>query len=200
MKRRKQRFATSFVFTVLILASACGIESPTATEQVATPDSNGSYEGLLQSLEMVDAAQAFIGFLQGSVEFDQIELADEVTLYLAEEGVPTGEKTSLVLDRDDLHDPANWVVYSPYGQRNYPFNPPPMDADLKTAVGVHFKCSPTTLAEHNFPELARLPHVGTMLYPKDAVSCLESWNLTLVFDPELQPPTLIAVVYAQWEW
>ncbi len=51
-----------------------------------------------------------------------------------------------------------------------------------------------------FPELARLPHVGTKLEPGDASSCLQTWNLTLVFDPNQRPPTLVAAVYDQWEW
>jgi hypothetical protein len=31
-------------------------------------------------------------------------------------------------------------------------------------------------------------------------SCLQTRNLTLVFDPNRTPPTLIAAVYDQWEW
>ena len=31
-------------------------------------------------------------------------------------------------------------------------------------------------------------------------SCLQTRNLTLVFDPDEKPPTLIAAVYDQWEW
>lgn len=199
MKLNKQCFAMIFAF--VMLASACGIDSPTATNRTATQVIKGAYEGLLQSVEMVETARVLIGFLQGNIDFEQVAFADEVTLYLAEEGVPAGEKTSLVLHHEDLRNPANWVVYSPYAGRNYRITPPPpIDADLTTAVGVHYKCQPTTLAAHGFPDLARLPHVGTMLYPKDAATCHDSWNLTIVFDPELQTPTIIAVVYAQWEW
>jgi hypothetical protein len=50
------------------------------------------------------------------------------------------------------------------------------------------------------PELEGLPHVGTLLRPPDATSCLQSWNLTLVFAPDSDLPTLIAAVYDQWEW
>jgi len=32
------------------------------------------------------------------------------------------------------------------------------------------------------------------------VSCVQSWNLTLVFDPKQKPPTVIAAVYDQYEW
>jgi hypothetical protein len=52
-----------------------------------------------------------------------------------------------------------------------------------------------------YPELATLPHVGTMLTRAKAnESCLQTWNLTLVFDSGATPPTLVAVVYDQWEW
>jgi hypothetical protein len=47
-------------------------------------------------------------------------------------------------------------------------------------------------------ELAWFPHVGVML--AYGTGCLQTRNLTLVFDPNEKPPTLIAAVYDQWEW
>ena len=53
--------------------------------------------------------------------------------------------------------------------------------------------------ERKFPRLARFPHVGTMLEPERARSCLQTWNMTFVFDTS-EGPRLIAAVYDQWEW
>jgi hypothetical protein len=50
-----------------------------------------------------------------------------------------------------------------------------------------------------FPDLARLPHVGaTLRYGAD--SCLQTWNLTLVFDARARPWKVVAAVYDQFEW
>jgi hypothetical protein len=66
-------------------------------------------------------------------------------------------------------------------------------------VGRHLKCREYPLSSID-AELARLPHVGTMLMFDEGGGCLSSWNLTLVFDPDRKPPTLVAAVYDQWEW
>jgi hypothetical protein len=42
--------------------------------------------------------------------------------------------------------------------------------------------------------------VGTKLEPPDFSSCLQSWNLTLMFVADETSPTLLAAVYDQWEW
>ncbi len=75
----------------------------------------------------------------------------------------------------------------------------PDSTELTTAVGQHLNCFAYPLSSR-FPDLARLPHVGTTLSSRDADSCLQTENLTFVFDPSLKPPTLVAVVYDQWEW
>ena len=69
---------------------------------------------------------------------------------------------------------------------------------MTTRPGRHLKCLDYPLSA-TFPELARFPHVGTTLrYGTD--SCLQTWNLTLVFDPDDRPLTLVAAVYDQFEW
>jgi len=70
---------------------------------------------------------------------------------------------------------------------------------LRTKVGRHFNCVEQSLAS-KFPRLALLPHVGTMLEPENAGGCLQSWNVTFVFDTSKNRPRLVAAVYDQWEW
>ena len=69
---------------------------------------------------------------------------------------------------------------------------------MTTRVGRHLKCLDYPLSA-TFPDLARLPHVGTMLSYGTA-SCLQTWTLTVIFDPLAQPPKLVAAVYDQFEW
>ena len=81
---------------------------------------------------------------------------------------------------------------------SYSFVPHKAKAELETRVGRHLKCLEYPLSSIH-PELARFPHVGTKLV-YSTQSCLNTWNLTLVFDPDKKPLTLIAAVYDQWEW
>jgi hypothetical protein len=69
---------------------------------------------------------------------------------------------------------------------------------LTTKVGRHFDCNEQSLATR-FPRLAERPHVGTMLEPANRTSCLQTWNVTFVFDTNSRP-RLVAAVYDQWEW
>jgi hypothetical protein len=39
-----------------------------------------------------------------------------------------------------------------------------------------------------------------MLRPPGSTSCLQTWNLTLVFEPGSDPPLLVVAVSDQWEW
>ena len=71
-------------------------------------------------------------------------------------------------------------------------------AALTTRAGRHLNCLDYPLSA-TFPALARLPHVGTMLSYGTA-SCLQTWTLTVVFDPHARPRTLVAAVYDQFEW
>lgn len=84
---------------------------------------------------------------------------------------------------------------------SYSFVPHPRLTVLTTRVGRHLNCMEFALSSIA-PELAALPHVGTMLSLPAAEyeSCLNTWNVTLVFDSAAKPPTLVAAVYDQWEW
>ena len=49
------------------------------------------------------------------------------------------------------------------------------------------------------PELAHYPHVGVRLGRDEAARCLQTWNVTFVFNEDAAAPRLTAVVYDQWE-
>jgi len=151
--------------------------------------------GVHRPSELVEAATEVIQFLRGDVGFERIRLADTVALYLGPEEGGTRRKVT----REMLRNPSNWKVRSAALRFVYSFAPPKRPAELTTRVGHHLVCGRETPLSSSSKELAQLPHVGTMLrYGTD--SCLQSWNLTLVFDPEQRPPTVIAAVYDQYEW
>jgi hypothetical protein len=107
-------------------------------------------------------------------------------------------KTQRNVAREMLRHRLSWKVQSEPLRHSYSFVPPEGNATLTTRVGRHLNCLDYPLAA-TFPDLARLPHVGTTLrYGAD--SCLQTWNLTLVFDPHERPLTLVAAVYDQFEW
>jgi hypothetical protein len=145
--------------------------------------------------ELADAATKIIAFLQGRIRADEIHLADTVALHLA----PGGGGGQTRLAREQLRQPAAWMIRAARGTGTYRIAPPPGHNVLATRVGEHFNCHPSALARVS-EELARLPHVGARLQPPGAESCLQSWNVTLVFDPVRRPATLVAVLYDQWEW
>jgi hypothetical protein len=145
--------------------------------------------------ELVQAAARIIGFLRGNVGLERIRLADTVVLYLS----PEGGGTRRAIPRARLRDPANWSVRSEELGATYRFTPPAGLTKLTTSIGHHFKCFEYPLYSQ-FGEIAQLPHVGTKLEPADASSCLQSWNLTLVFAADEPSPILVAAVYDQWEW
>ena len=68
---------------------------------------------------------------------------------------------------------------------------------MVTREGKHLNCFEYDLSSRA-DGVAHLPHVGTMLSSGD--SCLQSWNVTFLFDPEEEKPTLVGAVYDQWEW
>lgn len=142
----------------------------------------------------VAAAGAVIEFLRGRAEFDALNLSDTVTFYMAPEGGGGTEKVPAA----DLRERTAWRIRGGGGQA-HALVPPEGMSRLETRFGRHMKCFEYALADE-FPELARHPHVGTRLEPADMTSCLQSWNLTLVFQAETLPPRLTAVVYDQWEW
>lgn len=186
--------AAAVPIVVLFLLVRCG-GGGQEISQPAPPASPGSTLGAHRPTELVNAATTIVRFLQGSADFGQVRLADRVSLYLS----PEGGGTRRDMDREMLRQPSNWVVRSETSGIAYSLAPPKDNSELTTEVARHLNCMDYELSTR-FENLARLPHVGTMLLPKNADSCLLSWNLTFVFDPKLKPPALVAAVYDQWEW
>lgn len=166
----------------------------TASAQAGASSADSGSLGAHRPAELDDAAKQVIGFLRGEVGFDRIRLADTVALYVS----PEGGGTRTAIKRELLRDRSNWKVRGPGGGLRS-LVPPNGMSKLTTRVGRHLNCFEYPLSSR-FAELAQLPHVGTKLEPADASSCLQTRNLTLVFDPNERPPTLVAAVYDQWEW
>ncbi len=150
----------------------------------AAPGADSAVAGMHRPAELTAAAEAIIGFLRGTQPFDSTLYADTVALHLSD----GGGATSRIVARDALRSPEGWSVGT------YSFAPPAGNAELTTRVGRHLNCQESALSG----PYARHPHVGTML--RYGESCLQTRNLTLVFDPDRRSPTLIAAVYDQWEW
>jgi hypothetical protein len=173
-------------------------ESGRARQPPLPPVTDTGPLGAHTRTELDQAAKRIIGFLRGEVDVDRIRVADTVTLYLSPEAGGARRKVS----REMLRNRSNWTVRMkdlPHARgMTYSFAPPKGTAELTTRVGRHLNCREYPLS-WRYKELAQFPHVGTMLtYGRD--SCLQTRNLTLVFDPNEKPPTLIAAVYDQWEW
>jgi hypothetical protein len=101
------------------------------------------------------------------------------------------------LPREALRDRANWAVPTHYGRQS--FAPPPALTHLTVRSGVHFNCLEYPLISLA-PDLARLPHVGVRLATHGDANCLQTWNLTLIFEAADGPPVLVGALYNQWEW
>jgi hypothetical protein len=142
----------------------------------------------------VAAAETVIDFLRGDTGFNALSLSDTVTFHLAPEGGGGVAKAPAA----DLRDRTAWRVPGPRGH-SYNLVPPAGLSRLTTRFRRHVRCFEYDL-EDEFPELAPMPHVGARLEPADRTSCLQTWNLTLVFEAGTMPPRLSAVVYDQWEW
>jgi hypothetical protein len=159
--------------------------------------------GDAQDDALTRAAERLVAFLRGEAELSEIRLARTVTLRLA-----TGDEATF--QGRELRDPHAWKVTSEGFSMTYRFVPTlcyesiePCSESVspRLAVGKHFQCLEYSLGDFAAPRFAHLPHVGAMLMPSsDSSSCLDSWNVTFIFDPDLTPPTLIAAVYDQWEW
>jgi hypothetical protein len=139
------------------------------------------------------AAEEIVSFLAGDADFEAVELADTVVLYVAPEG---GGATARI-SRARLRDRNAWRVGS--GSTQHSFVPTGLLTKMTTRVGKHMNCREADLATR-VPNLASRPHVGVRLEPPEMKSCLETWNATFVFDTAGGPPRLIAAVYDQWEW
>jgi hypothetical protein len=144
--------------------------------------------------ELIAAAERVIGFLRGAVPFDDIDVADTVSFHLP--AAAGGGRT--VLPADSLRDRERWHVRTDHGQVHSLVPPRSLDV-LTMRVGRHLRCFEYDLAA-SFPELPGRPHVGTMLRPRQYDSCLQTWNLTLIFDQRQPRPRLIGAAYDQWEW
>ncbi len=142
---------------------------------------------------LVEAAERVVRFLKGELPFSELLVADTVNLRLSPEG--GGAQASL--PRASLHDRANWIVPTRNGRQT--FVPPPALPHLTARSGVHLNCLESPLASVA-PDLAGLPHVGIRLAPHGDATCLQTWNLTLVFEATDGPPVLVAALYDQWEW
>lgn len=143
--------------------------------------------------ELVETAERVVRFLQGDVPFTELRVADTVTLRLSPEG--GGAQASL--PRESLRDRANWIVPTRLGHQS--LVPPRSLPHLSARSGVHFNCLEYPLTSVA-PDLATLPHVGVRLAPHGDASCLQTWNLTLVFEAADGPPVLAGALYDQWEW
>jgi hypothetical protein len=182
-----QRSVGVVLFAMAAL-SACSRES--RVPETSTPPATSTSH----AAGLVDAAESIVAFLRGELPFDSITTADTVTLRLAPEG--GGDSTRVA--RELLRERASWSVRAGSGS-DYPLAPPATLTTLTTREGRHFNCRDYALSSRA-PDLAAFPHVGTRLAPPDAGSCLQTWNLTFIFDPDTAHPTLVAVVYDQWEW
>jgi hypothetical protein len=182
--------ATLVIWFVVASCSGDGREGPEAVQSRSVDTVSLDHH---RATELDEAAKEVVAFLQGEVGIDRIRLADTVVLYVS----PEGGGTRAVFKREQLRHPSNWRVES--GRQSYAFAPPPGMTKLTTRVGRHFNCMEYPLSSR-FPELARLPHVGAKLEPERVDSCLQTWNVTLVFDAAEGPPRLVAAVYDQWEW
>lgn len=149
-------------------------------------------EGTNSTATLDSAARRVVEFLRGKLSFEQIALSDTVTLYVS----PEGGLGRVTFSREQLRRPSAWVVRS--GRHDFSLAPPAHMAKLTTKVGRHFNCGEQPLAA-KFPQLARLPHVGTMLKPENFRSCLQTWNMTFVFDRSARP-RVVAAIYDQFEW
>lgn len=178
----------------LPLLVACGRDSPDAREGGQGPEPATTVESAATPAELEDAAREIVLFLRGEGRLSGGRLADTVTLYLSPEGGGGAE----VLPREQLQDPVGWRIEAPDGYVHL-LAPPPGATVLTARAGVHFNCLEYSLSTRS-AELALLPHVGVKLEPAESASCLQTWNMTFVFDPEIDRPTLIAAVYDQWEW
>ena len=172
----------------MVLTASCGDASSRADSVAQAPPSNAP-----DTADMTLAARAIAAFLNGQAPLDTQLLADSITLYVA----PEGGGQSARVPRNALHDRTGWSVRGTRGPIS--FTPDIGLTKLTTEVGRHFKCFPADLTT-SAPRLAGLPHVGIKMEPVPASSCLNAWNLTVVFDSASRKPRMVAAFYDQWEW
>ena len=144
--------------------------------------------------DYVGAAKRVLAFLRGEGTLDGVALADQVRLV-----APISPWSARKISGDSRHQRGEWYVV--WRGNRYALTPPARRAELKTREGYHLLCDmPRSLASIGMWRYTTSPHVGTTLVFQPRESCLQTWNLTFVFDAVKEEPTLIAVVYDQWEW
>lgn len=192
---RAMRRKSVLSMAVFVMFNSCAPqeETPRVESGIRPPVREGAADSA-RDAELVQAAEVVIQFLRGELSFSELRTADTVSLRPGPEG--GGSPTQLV--RESLADPASWVVTTSAGER-HSLVPPSALTQLTAKPRVHFNCLEYSLASRA-PDLAPLPHVGVRLTGSEAGSCLQTWNLTLVFDTVAGPPVLRAAVYDQWEW
>lgn len=174
-----------------VLLTSCGGEPPKRSADSVVPRDTVTVAPTAEPVAPLDsAARAVLAFLRG--EGARIVLADTVELYVGKDA----GGTSTAYPRALLANPAYWIARSSRG--NFRFVPPATLVKLTVKPGAHFICTERKLAA-SFPQLAKRPHVGMKLEPDVGDSCLQTWNVTLVFDDSIRP-RLVAAVYDQWEW
>ena len=175
----RQLLSGCFIVVVTLSVAGCGGKAEPELESQAP------------NAELDRSARRIVTFLQGEGSIDDIPMAETVTLHL-------GGLAKRTVASNELGELANWMVSDSAGN-SYSFLPQEGLSSLTTRTGSHFNCLEYELSSL-VPELADMPHVGTMLNPSALESCLESWNMTMVFDPQKEPPALVAVVHDRWEW
>ena len=189
-RRRTPALAVSLCLGLGLSCSGPGPEpEPEAPPQeTAAPGATGGT--VHEFAYLVPPVERLIGFLRGEGDLPDDVLADSVTLYVA----PEGGGARVTRSAGELADRAGWRV------DGHDLIPPSGHTSSTLSPGLHWNCQPMGL-DTRYPELAALPHVGVKLAPGEgAVSCLQTWNATLVFDRDAATPRLTAVVYDQWEW
>lgn len=186
------RRSWSYFFLVAFLLAGCGEQEGDSAPDTATPADTAAV-GAAEAPRLEVAARTVIAFLKGRVPFDSVALDDTVTLHVAPEG--GGGRT--VYRREELRQRSSWKVVAL--QRSLSVAPSARVTKLTTKAGRHLNCGREYDLATWYAELAMQPHVGTTLVPEQMESCLQSWNLTLVFD-SVRNPRLVAAVYDQWEW
>jgi hypothetical protein len=181
----------NWLVVAFLLAACSRREGDSAADTTAPADTATVGPAAAAHLEAV--ARNVIAFLQGGAPFDSIALSDTVTLYVA----PEGGGGRSVYRKEELRQRSSWKVVAL--QRTVPVAPSARVSKLTTKAGRHLNCGREYDLATWYPELATRPHVGTTLVPEQMESCLQSWNLTLVFDSAEQA-RLVAAVYDQYEW
>ena len=180
------RWMLTFAFAIG-LSSQCRGGEPEAGGQ-APPSSSSNEESNHDSLR--DEAVEIVEFLRGSASLDANLLADSVSFWVAAEG---GGAVRVVA-KTVLQARSEWRV------GEYSLVPPSPLTELTLLPGSHINCREMSLASR-FPEIGGLPQIGVRLAPPGTASCLQTWNVTLVFREQAAGQhKLIGVAYDQWEW